>query len=117
VGLAVPREEIHERIALRFQSMIEGGLYDEVARLRTRPGLKADTAAMRAVGYRQVWEYLEGTTSETEMVSRALAATRQLAKRQLTWMRSWSGLQMVDPRQGTAAAAALQYLDAVPIVP
>jgi tRNA dimethylallyltransferase len=117
LGLSLPREEIHQRVLVRFQHMVDAGLYDEVARLRKRPGVSADTPAMRAVGYRQVWEYLDGRFGEAEMVARATAATRQLAKRQVTWMRSWRGLHSIDPRDSAVVEATLQYLDAVAIVP
>lgn len=85
--LAPPRGLLHERIAARFRVMAAGGLLDEVARLRARPGLRADSAAMRAVGYRQAWEHLDGGGSFDDFVARGIHATRQLAKRQSTWLR------------------------------
>jgi len=81
------REALHARIERRFDAMLEAGLVDEVAMLRSDPRLTADTAAMRAVGYRQVWNYLAGEWSYNEMRERAIISTRQLAKRQLTWLR------------------------------
>lgn len=95
VQLAVaPRERrvLHERIASRFETMLREGVIDEVMALRRRADLHADLPAMRAVGYRQVWDYLAQQTSYAEMVEKGLVATRQLAKRQLTWLRSWPDL-------------------------
>ncbi len=85
------RQGLHERIASRFDAMLHGGLVDEVRALKNRSDLHADLPSMRCVGYRQVWEFLDGACSESEMRERGIAATRQLAKRQLTWLRSWEG--------------------------
>lgn len=82
------RGVLHRHIALRFAAMLEEGLIEEVERLRCRAELDTDKPSMRAVGYRQVWEYLSGTVDYKEMERRAVVATRQLAKRQLTWLRS-----------------------------
>lgn len=84
------RAILHERIALRFKKMVDAGLLDEVKALHQRGDLHDALPAIRAVGYRQVWDYLEGRLSETEMVERGIIATRQLAKRQFTWLRGWS---------------------------
>jgi tRNA dimethylallyltransferase len=81
------RGGLHEVIARRFRMMLAQGLVEEVERLRARGDLGLDKPSMRAVGYRQVWEYLEGGVTHQQMVERAVAATRQLAKRQLTWLR------------------------------
>jgi tRNA A37 N6-isopentenylltransferase MiaA len=83
----------HESSALslftaRFDAMLDAGLVDEVRALRARPGLTADSASMRAVGYRQLWSWLDRKLEFTEARQRAIIATRQLAKRQLTWLRS-----------------------------
>lgn len=83
------RQWLHDRIAARFDSMLASGLVDEVRRLKSRSDLHADLPAMRCVGYRQVWEWLEGQGDERQMRERAIAASRQLAKRQLTWLRGW----------------------------
>jgi tRNA dimethylallyltransferase len=117
VALIPPRPLIHQRIAHRFNEMLDAGLLREVEALRQREQLHEDLPSMRAVGYRQAWQHLEGLTSESEMIERALAATRQLAKRQLTWLRGWPDLHTIDPSQQDAAAVALQYLDTVAIVP
>jgi tRNA dimethylallyltransferase len=82
------RAALHQRIALRLQNMLESGFVQEVETLMARPGLTAKHASMRAVGYRQIWSYLEGKGDLADASRKALAATRQLAKRQLTWLRS-----------------------------
>jgi tRNA dimethylallyltransferase len=90
------REALHERVARRFDAMLGAGLIEEVKQLRERHRLTAAMPSMRAVGYRQVWEYLEGTIDEAQLRSHAVAATRQLAKRQFTWLRSLPGLAPVE---------------------
>lgn len=84
------RESLVERIHQRFQIMLNNGLIEEVQALRQRGDLHPDLPSMRAVGYRQVWDYLEGLDSFEEMQSKGMAATRQFAKRQLTWLRKES---------------------------
>lgn len=91
------RPALHERIALRLQHMLENGFVEEVRILMARPGLTAGHSSMRAVGYRQIWWYLDGQGSLSEASEKALAATRQLAKRQLTWLRSERHVAVVDP--------------------
>lgn len=91
-----PREELHQRIALRFDEMLQQGLIDEVKILYERGDLNASMPAIRAVGYRQSWQYLAGELSYNDMRDSAIAATRQLAKRQLTWLRSWPNLISLD---------------------
>ncbi|TMH74731.1 MAG: tRNA (adenosine(37)-N6)-dimethylallyltransferase MiaA [Betaproteobacteria bacterium] len=90
------REALNQRIAQRFDAMLEAGLVDEVRRLRSRHRLTPGMPSMRAVGYRQVWQYLEGEIGEAELRSEAIAATRQLAKRQLTWLRSFRELEPAE---------------------
>lgn len=82
------RAVLHARIADRFDAMLAGGLIDEVQRLRARGDLHLGLPSMRCVGYRQVWEYLDGDCDAATMRERGIAATRQLCKRQLTWLRS-----------------------------
>lgn len=89
------RAILHERIALRFHKMMDAGFLDEVEALRQRGDLHKDLPAIRAVGYRQVWEHLDGDYDYPEMIERGIAATRQLAKRQLTWLRGWQGLKWI----------------------
>lgn len=83
------RSILHERIQKRFLQMLDSGLIDEVKRLYERHDLDLTTPAIRSVGYRQVWEYLQGKITFDEMRDKGVIATRQLAKRQLTWLRSW----------------------------
>ena len=83
------RNVLHQRIAARFDAMLADGLLDELAGLRSRFALEPGMTAMRCVGYRQAWEYLEGTIAHATLRDKGIAATRQLAKRQLTWLRSW----------------------------
>lgn len=83
------RTILHDRIALRFHKMIESGFQQEVEKLYQRADLHPDLPAIRCVGYRQMWEYLRGDYDHTEMVFRGICATRQLAKRQITWLRGW----------------------------
>lgn len=90
------RKVLHQRIELRLEKMLSSGFVDEVAALKQRSKLHKELPAIRAVGYRQVWEYLDGDYDLYELKQRAAAATRQLAKRQLTWLRSWHGLEWVD---------------------
>lgn len=87
------RAKLHLRIAQRFERMLEQGFIDEVSRLHQRPDLHPDLPAIRAVGYRQVWDYLEGVLTYDQMIERGVVATRQLAKRQLTWLRGWPELR------------------------
>jgi tRNA dimethylallyltransferase len=90
------RAVLHERIALRFNKMIEAGLIAEVQALYNRGDLHADLPAIRAVGYRQVWDFIEGRLSQDEMIERGVIATRQLAKRQFTWLRGWQNYPNTD---------------------
>jgi tRNA dimethylallyltransferase len=91
------RNALHARIAERFDAMLASGLVDEVRALRERYVLDPDLPSMRAVGYRQVWAYLEGDSDRTTLRESGIAATRQLAKRQLTWLRSWLDVTTLDP--------------------
>lgn len=91
-----PRAILHEKINRRFEAMLAQGLVDELVQVRGRYLLHAALPSMRSVGYRQVWMYLEGAYDYQQMCERAKAATRQLAKRQLTWLRSWSNLKKID---------------------
>jgi tRNA dimethylallyltransferase len=104
------REALHARIAERFDAMLAAGLVDEVRALRARYRLSAGMPSMRAVGYRQAWDYLEGRTGEAAMRERAVAATRQLAKRQLTWLRSFPELVRLHAGSAQDAAIALDLL-------
>ena len=94
-ALAPERAALHARIVERFDAMLKAGLVDEVRALKTRFTLHPALPSMRAVGYRQVWEFLEGRFGEDELRSRGVAATRQFAKRQLTWLRSFRDVETV----------------------
>jgi tRNA dimethylallyltransferase len=89
------RAELHRRIEKRFGQMMDAGFLDEVRGLWRRGDLHPGLPAMRAVGYRQLWQHLEGECSLEEAVAKAVAATRQLAKRQLTWLRKWPDLEWI----------------------
>lgn len=91
------RSELHRRIAQRFDAMIAEGLVNEVDVLRQKYTLHADLPSMRCVGYRQAWEMIEGQIPPAEFRDRGVFATRQLAKRQLTWLKSMPGLAIYDP--------------------
>lgn len=90
------RKILHQLIAKRFNMMLEQGFIEEVARLKARNDLHLELPSMRCVGYRQCWQYLDNEFDHTTMVEKATAATRQLAKRQLTWLRSWPDLQWLE---------------------
>ncbi|MGX5915326.1 tRNA (adenosine(37)-N6)-dimethylallyltransferase MiaA [Aliidiomarina sp. Khilg15.8] len=105
------RSVLHQRIAQRFALMLEQGFEAEVAALRARPDLHADLPAIRAVGYRQMWQYLAGECTHAQMIERGLAATRQLAKRQITWLRSWPDLHWLDPLQVNICDAAMSVME------
>jgi len=96
------RARLHERLARRFGQMMAAGFLDEVAALYRRGDLTARHPAMRAVGYRQLWAHLAGEYARDEAVRRAVAATRQLARRQLTWMRGEAAASWLDPDSGEA---------------
>jgi tRNA dimethylallyltransferase len=97
------RAALHARIARRFDAMMADGFLDEVRALRDRGDLTARHASMRAVGYRELWAHLEGRLSLEEARRRAVAATRQLAKRQLTWLRSERQGEWLDPQADPAS--------------
>jgi len=91
------RVVLHQRLELRFHTMLAAGFVDEVRSLRQRGDLDATHSSMRAVGYRQLWAHLAGEYDLAEATSRGISATRQLAKRQLTWMRSEQSFKWLDP--------------------
>ncbi len=90
------RELLHERIEQRFSQMLLNGFEDEVRTLKARGDLHTDLPSIRCVGYRQMWSYLSGETDYDDMVYRGVCATRQLAKRQMTWLRGWEGVEWLD---------------------
>ena len=110
------RQVLHDRIAQRFRVMLEQGFVEEVEALRRRSDLHAGLPSIRAVGYRQVWEYLDGELSRDEMVERGIIATRQLAKRQFTWLRGWENLHWLDSLACDNLSRVLKYLESVSIL-
>ena len=113
VGLQIePRKELHRRIELRLDRMIDSGFEQEMRTLRARPALTPEHSSMRSVGYRQFWRFLEGHGTRQEARDRALFATRQLAKRQLTWLRSEAEVFSVDPLEPDAINTISGYLAA-----
>lgn len=90
------RSVLHERIAQRFHLMLEQGFVSEVETLWQRGDLHVDLPSIRAVGYRQAWSYLQGDYTYDEMIERGIIATRQLAKRQFTWLRGWENIEWLD---------------------
>ena len=110
------REVLHQRIEQRFQKMMEFGLLTEVKGLYQRGDLAADLPSMRVVGYRQAWQYLDGDIDEAEMRYRAVVATRQLAKRQLTWLRSEANTRWFDSAKQDFSREIGDFLETDPIL-
>lgn len=103
------RKSLHEVIARRFQEMLAAGFIEEVTRLKSNSALHPALPAIKAVGYRQVWAFLEGEIDRETMVEKAVAATRQLAKRQYTWLRSWQGLHILETPDTDQALKILRH--------
>jgi tRNA dimethylallyltransferase len=99
------RAPLHAAIAARFDAMLAAGLVDELRALRARYALSPTLPSMRSVGYRQAWEHLDGAIDATTLRAKGIAATRQLAKRQITWLRSMPGDATFDPASPALAAA------------
>ncbi len=113
------RADLHRRIALRFDAMLAAGLVDELRALRDRYALVPDMPSMRCVGYRQAWQFLDGVVDQSTLRERGIAATRQLAKRQFTWLRATEATvfdattaSIADVAGAIAAAAAIRRADA-----
>jgi len=106
------RAVLHQRVELRFQQMMTAGLLDEVRRLHGRGDLNTGLPALRAVGYRQLWAYLDGLCSLDEAGQRAVAATRQYAKRQMTWLRAETAFEWIDAAEPNAIDVVLTHLKA-----
>lgn len=104
------RAALHRRIAARFATMLEQGLVEEVRALYGRADLGPEKPAIRSVGYRQVWDYLAGRTGFDEMARRGVVATRQLAKRQMTWLRAEQGAHWLDSLDASHAVQARDLL-------
>ncbi len=108
------RAILHDRIATRFSEMLEQGFVDEVKVLRERKTLSIDKPSMRSVGYRQVWQYLDGDFDYEEMRFKGIVATRQLAKRQLTWLRSEQNLNWINSDDKDFNKNALKIVSQIP---
>lgn len=123
IGLNPARAVLHQRIGERFHAMIAEGLIDEVAALKTRPQLSLAAPSMRSVGYRQIWQYLDGACDRATAIEQAIIASRQLAKRQITWMNNRLGRELAicqyDPLANPAAPllAVEKYLQQPPVKP
>lgn len=104
------REQLHQQIEWRFHEMLSAGFVAEVSTLFARGDLSADLPSIRAVGYRQVWSYLSGETDYDEMVYRSVCATRQLAKRQMTWLRRWKNLHWLESHKPQKALKKLKLI-------
>jgi tRNA dimethylallyltransferase len=110
------RSILHEKIALRFGQMMEFGLLDEVKALYVRDDLSEDLPSMRIVGYRQAWQYLDGKLNSDEMREKVIVATRQLAKRQMTWLRSEADLSWFDSQENDFETKVLRFVLDDPIL-
>ncbi|NVJ57531.1 MAG: tRNA (adenosine(37)-N6)-dimethylallyltransferase MiaA [Vibrionaceae bacterium] len=97
------RAELHRRIELRFEKMMEAGFEEEMKALYARKDLHPDLPSIRCVGYRQMWDYLDGNCTLDDAIFKGICATRQLAKRQITWLRSWDNLTWLDSENIDAA--------------
>jgi tRNA dimethylallyltransferase len=107
----VERTVLHERIACRFDAMLASGFLDEVRALHARGDLHVDLPSIRAVGYRQAWDYLDGLIDAAEFRERGVIATRQLAKRQFTWLRGWSNLRWFQTDGGQRVISESDNVD------
>lgn len=110
IGLWVDRPLLRERIAQRADAMLAQGFVDEVRQLFVQPGMHAELPAMKSVGYQQVWQYLEKKINHEQMLEQVIHKTRQLAKRQVTWLRRWPGLQWVNPSEADCLKEIIQII-------
>jgi len=104
------RALLHDRIAQRFEKMLDAGLVDELRALRDEYALEPDMPSMRCVGYRHAWDFMHDRISRTELLEQGIAATRQLAKRQLTWLRSTENLTEFDCLTENVGDLVLEYI-------
>ncbi|MGB0783035.1 MAG: tRNA (adenosine(37)-N6)-dimethylallyltransferase MiaA [Marinomonas sp.] len=114
INMAVmPKERsvLHERIEQRFYDMMDQGFLDEVEGLYRRGDLTGDMPSMRCVGYRQLWQYLDGVDLLEDAIFKGVVASRQLAKRQLTWLRGWDDLMIFDSLSKDLVPEALNYIE------
>jgi len=114
VSLAIgpsDRSVLHQRIEQRYHLMLKAGFIDEVKKFHGAEDMHSDLPSMKCVGYRQVWDYLDNKLSYDEMLERGIIATRQLAKRQLTWLRRWPNLQQLETNDSKVLAKALEIVE------
>ena len=104
------RAILHRRIERRFYQMLEQGFIEEVRALYQREDMQPDLPSMRSVGYRQIWSYLAGEIDHNTMISRAIVATRQLAKRQFTWLRKYQDAVWLDAEDSQLTQAAIDKI-------
>ena len=109
------RGVLHNQIETRFRQMLNEGLVDEVRALRSRGDLSNQLPSIKSVGYRQVWQHLDGEFDYDGMVETGIIATRQLAKRQHTWLRSWPNLQSLSSSSQQSVQHVLKYMDTISI--
>ncbi|MCZ2723079.1 tRNA (adenosine(37)-N6)-dimethylallyltransferase MiaA [Marinomonas sp. 15G1-11] len=105
------RSVLHERIKERFDVMMRQGFLEEVTTLHDRGDLHVDLPSIRCVGYRQLWQHLDGQDSLVDAIDKGVIATRQLAKRQITWLRGWENLEVFDSLSKDLAGKALKYIE------
>jgi len=114
VSLAIgpsDRKVLHDRIEQRYHLMLKSGFIDEVKEFHSAENMHADMPSMKCVGYRQVWDYLDNKLDYDEMVERGIIATRQLAKRQLTWLRRWPNLNQLETNDSKVLAKAMEIVE------
>jgi len=114
VSLAIgpsDRKVLHKRIEQRYHLMLKSGFIDEVKKFHSAANMHADMPSMKCVGYRQVWDYLDNKLNYDEMVERGIIATRQLAKRQLTWLRRWPNLNQLETNDSKVLAKAMKIVE------
>jgi tRNA dimethylallyltransferase len=114
VSLAIgpsDRKVLHQRIEQRYHLMLKAGFIDEVKGFFDTEHMHADMPSMKCVGYRQVWDYLDNKLSYDEMIERGIIATRQLAKRQLTWLRRWPNLNQLETNDSKVLAKAMKIIE------
>lgn len=115
VALVPDRAWLHRRIAMRLDAMLAADFVEEVRALKARGDLHAELPSIRCVGYRQIWDFLDGASNELEMREQALAATRQLAKRQYTWLRKWPLDLLLDENSENPVDQILKAMEPAPI--
>ena len=101
------RQQLHANIAKRFYTMLDNGLIDEARNILSKYDISEDSPVYKMVGYHEVFEYLRGTTSQDQMQKKAIYATRQLAKRQLTWIRNWSNKNLMKYTNSAQLCSAI----------